>query len=132
MKKIVIFLIACFALTGSTYGATSPLTESLLEYEAITSAIGTNPEFENVISSNEFIIDIQRLTRELNVLGVVKYGIVTRIPSGGSDSPECHENHNTFKYIAKLFVAPNPGIGPNIVTVLSIRPFTEKHHHDHD
>lgn len=127
MKKFVIFLIACVAMIQHTYGATSPLTESLLEYEAITSAIGTDPNFQNIIPTNEFIVDIRRLTKQLNVLGEVKYLILTRIPTDEFDH-ECHEHHHSIIYIATLFVAPNPGIGPNIVTVLSIRPFCGDHH----
>lgn len=129
MKKFVIFLIACSAMIQSTYGATSALTESLLEHEAITSAIGTDPSFQDIISPNEFIVDIKRLTKQLNVIGEVKYVIVTRIPSDGSDQ-ECHDHRGPIKYIATLFVAPNPGIGPNIVAVASIRPVSDHHHHD--
>ncbi len=35
MKRLAFALIACLALVQSAYAATSALTESLLEYEAI-------------------------------------------------------------------------------------------------
>jgi hypothetical protein len=138
MKKLAFSLITCLAFVQSTYAATSALTESLLEYEAITSTIGTNPSFQNIISPFEFIIDIERITHQTDVIGIVKYAIVTRVTSetitdvskeeqaietrssesGSHGSGHHHHHKNT--YIAKLNVSPNPGIGPNIVTVLSI------------
>ena len=139
MKKLALALIACMAMTSFAQAATSALTESLLEYEAITSALGTNPNFENVISPTEFIVDIQRITRSINVLGEVKYEIVTRTPrsltanatfeeealeneASSSDSSSHHNRQRTHIYIAILNVQANPGIGPNIVTVVSIDP----------
>lgn len=115
MKKFVVALLTCFALVQSTYAATSALTESLLEFEAITSAIGTDPAFENVIPATEFIVEIERLTKKINVLGTVKYEILTRSETT-SHKKKCRIN----KYIATLTVTQNPGIGPNIVTVDSI------------
>jgi hypothetical protein len=124
MKKFVILLIACITMIQSTYAATSPLIESVLEYDAIISAIGA-PNFQN-IPTDEFIIDIKRLTKRINVLGKVKYEILTRNPNTGNH--KCHKNHNSIRYIATLNVAPNPGIGPNIVTVVSIVPASSHHH----
>ena len=120
MKKFVIFLITSVAMIQSTYAATSPLGESLLEYEAITSAIGTDPAFQNVIPQNEFITEFKRLTKHINVLGEVRYGIVTRTAEG--------TRTQTNKYIATLNVSANPNIGPSIVTVESITPFVNHHH----
>jgi hypothetical protein len=138
MKKLALSLIASLAFIQSTHAATSALTESLLEYEAITSAIGTNPSFENVISATEFIVDIKRITQQVDITGTVKYEILTRIlsspcginatvehealetRSSGSHHGHHHCHHNTNTYIATLDVTPNPGIGPNIVTVVSI------------
>lgn len=125
MKKFIIFFIACFAMIQSTYAATSALTESLLEYEAITSAIGTDPTFENVIPATEFIIDIKRLTRKIDVLGTVKYEILTR----STVVPTTKKRVRPIKYIATLNVAANPAIGPNIITVVSIVLKTNNHHH---
>lgn len=135
MKKLAFSLIACLAFLQSTYAATSALTESLLEYEAITSAIGTDPNFQNIIGPNEFIVDIKRITRQVDILGTVKYDITTRVISTTGSvsatveqealemhSGESHKHRqHTNKYVAKLNVSPNPGIGPNIVTVLSIK-----------
>lgn len=126
MKKFITSLIACMAIAQGSYAATTALVESLLEYEAITSAIGgVDPIFQNIIPPTEFIVDIKRLTRQINVLGEVRYGILTRTVGDGSVC-ECHK-HPIVKYIATLNVAPNTGLGPNIVTVLSIVRL-----HDHD
>lgn len=122
MKKFVIFFIVCIAMVQSTYAATPALTESLLEYDAIISAIGA-PNFK-VIPVNQFIIRIKRITKKINVLGKVKYLIMT----SDIDDKSCKNTPVTrdkkfpcpIKYIATLNVAQNPGVGPNIVTVLKI------------
>lgn len=123
MKKFFVLLIASVAMLQSAHAATSALTESLLEYEAITDAIGTNPDFENVIPQTEFIIDIKRITKQINILGTVKYRIVTQKPTS-TGQEACHKrrkhHRNTVEYLAILLVSPNPGVGPNIVTVESI------------
>lgn len=131
MKKYIVSLIACVAMAHSAYAATSGLTESLLEYEAITSAIGTDPTFQSVIPPTEFIVDIKRITKQLDTIGTVKYKILTRSLSASRGS-KSHES-NPIKYIATLNVAPNPGIGPNIITVVSIVLVSHHHHsHSHD
>ncbi len=122
MKKFAALLIACIAIFQSGYAATSALTESLLEYEAITNAIGTDPTFEGVIPATEFITDIKRITKEVDITGEVKYKIITEdvatTPTTGHCG--CHKKNHHHTYIAVLSVTPNPGIGPNIVTVVSI------------
>lgn len=111
MKKLIFSFIACLAFVQPTYAATSGLTESLLEYEAITNAIGA-PDFD-VIPVGEFIIDIKRYKpKQVDTLGTVKYLIETRVI----------DSKQNKLYIAILNVAPNPGIGPNIVTVEKIKP----------
>ena len=126
MKKYALsFICACLAIAPFAHAATSALTESLLEYEAITDAIGTNPDFQNVINASEFIVDIRRITKQIDILGQVKYKIVTRSVDENDNESGCHRNrhhHRTKIYVAKLNVAPNPAVGPNIVTVLSIKP----------
>lgn len=120
MKKIVLTLIAFLAYAYSTHAATSALTESLLEFEAITDYIGA-PSF-TVIGPNEFIVGINRITRRIDTLGVVKYELCTRelraTTDDGSDDSDNGGRENCYE--ATLFVAPNPGVGPNIVTVTSI------------
>lgn len=133
MKKFATALLACFAMVQSTYAATSALTESLLEYEAIISAIGSNPSFENVIPVTEFIVDIERITRQINILGEVKYEILTRLvgddPGSRCEAKGGHKGRSRpIRYVATLNVAANPGVGPNIVTVVSIVK-SQKHHH---
>jgi hypothetical protein len=128
MKKFALTLLASFALAQSAHAATSALVESLLEYDSITSFIGA-PTF-TVIPQTEFIVDIKRITRQIDVLGEVVYRIVTKGPSDGDlDSDNhCHRHHaNSHVYIATLLVSPNPGVGPNIVTVLSIVPVSHLH-----
>lgn len=132
MKKTVLSILACFAIIQYSHAATPPLTESLLEYEAIIDFIG-DPMFD-VIPVTEFITDIKRKTKQVDILGEVKYLITTRIISELSGSPSLekdlenyelgchcgHRRHQTNTYLATLTVAPNPGVGPNIVTVDSI------------
>lgn len=119
MKKFVTSLVACLAILQSAHAATPALTESLLEYEAITNAIG-DPGF-TVIPVTEFIVDIKRITKQINVLGEIRYKIVTQDAATVDDGCGCHNNRRKeHKYIAVLLVSPNPGIGPNIVEVLRI------------
>lgn len=132
MKKFALCLIACLAIAPFAHSAVAPLGESLNEYQAITTALGTNPSFQNVINSSEFIVDIKRLSKKINKLGEVRYGIVTRLPANfvqqamirscNSCSGHSHHHSVTHRYIVVLNVAANPGIGPNIVTVVSITP----------
>ncbi len=128
MKKLALMIFASLALSQSAFAATSALTESLLEFEAITNTIGA-PSFD-VIGPNEFIVDIRRVTRSIDEYGEVRYEIVTRRTDSEalivvSAEKACPRD---IKYLAILEVAPNPGIGPNIITVLSI----ERIHHHHD
>lgn len=132
MKKVAIALIAGFAfIQSAAYGATSALVESLLEYEAITDSLGAPNQ--TYISQGEFVVDVKRITRETNILGEVKYKIVTEeiaefdwwIDESSSSSSHRHHRHecnNRHVYIATLLVMPNPAIGPNIVSVLKIVP----------
>lgn len=129
MKKFALSLIACLVVLGSVQAATSPLIESVLEYEAITNAIGA-PDFQ-VISPSEFIIDIERRTKKIYNTGVIKYIITTRATNFSDDqSSSGPEKAPINFYLVKLNVAPNPGIGPNIITVLSIKNTRRQHSHD--
>lgn len=114
MKKFISCLVACIAITQSSYAALSPLANSVLEYEAIVDAVGA-PQFEDIIGPNEYIVDIARKTKCLDILGKVHYRIVTR------DVTNCHLKKC---YCVTLIVAPNPEfeIGPRIVVVVSIKP----------
>jgi ABC-type nickel/cobalt efflux system permease component RcnA len=103
MKKLAITLIACLACFQSTQAtasllaqqdwlrtqptATSALVESLLEYQAIISFIG-NPmitEPEQPIPATEAIVDINRITQQVDITGLVEYEIVTRGLTVGTD-----------------------------------------------
>lgn len=110
MKRLAFVLIASFACVQSSYAATSALTQSLREYDAIIDALGSNPKFEDVIPAAQFIVDIKRITPELDITGTVLYQIKAQVPD------EC----GCFTYIAKLHVKPNKGIGPFITKVVSI------------
>lgn len=132
MKKFITTLFACLTIASVAYGATatSALVESLIEYEAIIEAVGSNPEFQSVIPATEFITNIDRLTKRVNTLGKVEYEIVTRVPRSHDTAvitthlgcPQKKHTPRIHKYLAVLNVEPNPGIGPNIVTVVSIQP----------
>jgi hypothetical protein len=139
MKRFLISLIGSFSLVQFAYtvvpAATSALTQSLLEYEAITDTLGTDPSFKEAIPATEFIIDIQRMTRDVDILGKVDYRIFTyvpnmntesngnqKMPKSGSDEVEKSKHAlQMHVYVATIEVSPNPGIGPNIVKVLSIK-----------
>lgn len=115
MKNLAIIFVA-FLACSQTNAATSALTNSLLEYEAITNFIGA-PNF-NTIGPNEFIVDIKRLTRRVDILGTVEYEICTQeVRANAKDNNNDGAFHN---YLATLLVEPNPAIGPRQVTVISI------------
>lgn len=126
MKKFAFSLIACLVLVQSAFAATSALTESLLEYEAIITAIGTDTDFDPL----EFVVDIKRITERIDVLGTVKYRIVTRTVGEENHDRRCGHcatlGHRIQNYIATLHITANPAIGPNIIEVVSIDPV---HHH---
>ncbi len=123
MKKSILTIAACLAF-AQIQAATPSLIESVFEYEAITNAIG-DPN-QTVIPQTEFVTDIRRLTHEVDSLGTVRYKIVTRVQNNnapvatGMVDCGCHHNR-TNNYIAELLVEPNPGVGPNIVTVIGIQ-----------
>ena len=125
MKRLIIILFAFLAYTQTAQAATSALANSVREYVAITDYIGA-PNF-STISSDEYIIDIERITRRVDILGRVKYRICTKrvaegpVVEGGGDEGREHIS----EYIATLLVAPNPGVGPRIVTVISFEPANE-------
>lgn len=129
MKKLILTLTACCLAFTQAHAATTILVESLLEYDAIINAIGgVDPNLANVIPSTESITDVRRLTNDVNIYGTVRYKITTRVPNVQEEPLierelvvcPCHQkSHN---YNAELFVEPNPGIGPNIVSVISITP----------
>lgn len=122
MKKLALIFVLCLAYFQSTQAATTALTESILEYQAITNFIG-QPNF-TTIGPSEFIVDIARITRRIDVLGIVEYSICTRQVLSGMEEDLNEGNGRVKNYIATLNVTANPGIGPNIVTVLSIVPCT--------
>jgi hypothetical protein len=117
MKKLIFSLIASLAISQSAFAATSALTESLLEFEAITTFIGTDNDFPQT----QFIVEIKRLTKQIDNLGTIKYGIIAK--SFDSANPDDSHRYHTHKYIATLDVSANPGIGPNIIEVVSVVPF---------
>lgn len=131
MKKIFFSLIASLVLSQTAFAATSPLIESVLEYEAIVDYIGA--DVDSVFSASEFIVDIKRLTNRIDCLGEVKYRIVTRDTQTSDDSDSCRrsersDNDRLRFYIAILEITANQCIGPNTIEVISIEPV---HHNNH-
>lgn len=148
MKKFLFSLIACFAWMQSGHAITSTLNQSINIYEAILSAVSTG----DVISQNEFIIDVERKTRGIDLGNSILYQITTVLPDLESSSAVAkfdppgsdedfnadeytahhhrhrhrHHNRKTIKYAAVISVTPNPAIGPPVVTVISITPVS--HH----
>lgn len=125
MKKLFVSLIACLAFSQSIFAACSPLCETIRQIEAILDSISL--QFPNVIPSSESIVDVRRKTKEINTLGEIQYFIVTRLPEDNTDdesSNNCREKHHKKQhcrtYLATILVTPNPGIGPQVVTVENI------------
>jgi len=120
MTKIIFSLLACLIYVQTSFAAVSPLVESGLEYLAVIKAF-TDPG--NSIPTGEFIIDIKRKTKAVNTTGIVKYFVVTRLPSSGKADHKCHSNPKKNRcrvYIVKLLVTPNSAIGPNTIFAQSI------------
>jgi hypothetical protein len=133
MKTILYSILGCMAMAQVSYAALPALQESIAEYNAITTALSSNPNFNTVISSSEAIIDIKRLTRQVNVTGTIRYKIVTRSVSGDSSTSvetcnRCHRNHNSNVYIAVLVITPNDSLGPFVITVQSITQVSNNFH----
>jgi hypothetical protein len=120
MKKLTLILFTCVALSQAAHAAVAPLYGSVLEYEAITYGIGTNPHFQDVIHPSEVIITIKRMTKQVNTIGEVDYEIVTERPLANGEA-----DLQTKTYIAKVNVARNPGIGRNLITLVSITPSSQ-------
>jgi hypothetical protein len=147
MKKLMMAMVtlASLAFNQPAQAAVSNINESFHEYQTIISA---DFAIETVIPQNEFIVDIRRLTRdiEITVPTDVYYRITTKIPEGiegiittieteiNGESAHSHSHSHSHshrrhrdpynRYIVHLLVTPNPGIGPNIVTFISIQPET--------
>lgn len=125
MNKSLFAFIAYFTIAQYAHAAVAPFYESVLEYEAITSALGTNPNFQSIINPSEVIIDIKRMTQQINSIGEVNYEIVTGTSLANEDKTITESKDNNLRkksYIAKINVARNPGIGRKIITLLSIIP----------
>lgn len=117
MKKVILTLITCFSVFQSIPAfalVPTNLDESLAEYDAIISSSLVSGG--TVIPSTEFIVDIKRLTRSIDlVAGNVYYKIVTRLPELDFDYSadvearrlgHCRrrEDRNTNSYIATLTI----------------------------
>lgn len=116
MKKLVFTLIACFATIGPLHAALAPLNESISEYQAILDALKV-PD-QSWIPTGEYIIDIKRLTKHVNITGTVLYKIVTRVPS--ADDSGKHKDKHTATYVAELVITPPQGIGPLNIQFIKI------------
>lgn len=113
MKTFFATLFACLALMQSAQAVESNLGESLREYQAILDASSL---LATVIPESEFIVEIERKTRDLDATTVF-YEIKT-----ASFSTQ-HPNHfRTHEYRVKLLITPNPLIGPPVITVVSVTP----------
>ncbi len=116
MKKFFICLLAGAAcvFSQSSFAAVTAFAESVREMNAILDATA-DPEFSDLFAADDFIVDLERLTPKLDSLGNVKYLLSTCKIS----------NKNTCKkvknYAVKLLIEQNPGIGPNLITVVDIK-----------
>lgn len=148
MKKLTFAFIACLALFQSATDAAIPaLNASLLEYEAITFAIGNNPDFQTIIDPNEFIVDIRKMRTKVDA-ETITYRITTRTrddelvhiasaelraendaENHSNKYDRCkhhhHKHHHKYHpinlYIAELKVSVNPDSESNVVEVLEFK-----------
>lgn len=81
VKKLAFTLMACFAFMQSVQAIESPLNSSI----HVSTHILTSEKVQEVLSQNEYIIDLRRLTWKLEEFGTVYYEIVTKEPSKHHD-----------------------------------------------
>lgn len=143
MKKILFSLVASFAFVQSAQALTSPLNQSIGVYQSILNAI--NPLA--VIPQDEYIVEIKRLTKGVDLGSEIHYliktvsGTATNSVNATNFSAELeenrfdmnchrnhHHNHNTHRYDVVVSVTANPLIGPPIVQVISM---TQRSTHSH-
>ena len=115
MKKLLLTIAASLSIVGSAQAALSNLYQSAAYFTAIISS----SQFGTVIPPNQFVTEIKRKTSNIDAAEAV-YEIKTRDAETIQGS---HSHHpHTHKYYAHITVTPNPGIGPDILTVTSIVP----------
>lgn len=112
MKKFafVFFLLLASLQANYATAAITSFSESVLEIDAILEAT-QDPEFSSLFKTSDFITSIVRVTRDLDTIGEIKYNLRTRNI----------RTHRIKDYRVVLDISPNPGIGPKIITVESIR-----------
>jgi hypothetical protein len=119
MKKFILAMVASFAFIGSVHAIPSNLNQSLREFTAIEKS----ELLSQTISQSEFIIEIERETKDLNADTVV-YKIKTVSFASNSDcncDGKCSERKKQKnRYKVTLELTPNEAIGPKVITVVSI------------
>ncbi|MBA3720954.1 MAG: hypothetical protein H0W88_00965 [Parachlamydiaceae bacterium] len=140
MKKFIATLILSFACFQSVDARPSLLNETILEYQAILDS----PKIQNKIGQNEAIFDIKRTTKNLEA-NTIFYVIVTRevLLEDNSDfsaendllmdfDARCkkkkhHDSDTKIRsYEVKVVLTPNPQIGPDVITVVSIKQISNR------
>jgi hypothetical protein len=145
MKKLTYCLLTCLACFQSSYaletlenqlitdqletqllidqevGATSALVESVLEMQAILTAVATS-QFPSGPGQNEFVVNLFRQTRKVDITGRINY-ILETCSIGRRNN--CRRVN---KYLAVIRVRPNEAIGPDRIKVLSIEPIDDSSH----
>lgn len=149
MRKLTFTFIACFAffqtVQADAPALISPVHFSLQHFEALTSTLQADPDFQNIISSGEFITNLKIQKGSVNASqGNVYINITTtRLPIVGNDvsaqdeviteAPDqgiltrnrrhgfCkNKRSNTTKiYTATLLLTPSD-VGSPSITVVSI------------
>lgn len=146
MKKLTFTLMAALALCamGKTEAAVSasPSQLSLQHYEVLATTLGSHPDFQNIISDGEFIVDMRIQRRSINVTeGNVYVTLTTRRPikdnvivyekdkTDTSPRHGCRRDRELQKYVATLSLVTSDKGSPTI-TVVNIAPteYVRKHH----
>lgn len=117
MKKFILSLIVSFAFVGAAHAIPSNLNQSIREFTAIEKS----ELLSQTIAQSEFIVDIERKTKDLHA-DVVVYKICT-LSTKECDSEcagKCPGKKQKTYYKVTLELAPNEAIGPKVINVVSV------------
>lgn len=123
MKKLLLTLIASFAVIQSAHAIPSNLGESMRVLHEIQSSETLN----KAISPAEYIISIRRITKDIHQDSAY-YEIKTYAPKAKEETldekadccPYEKRKHTIKKYRVELKFTPNQNIGPKNVEVVNI------------
>lgn len=132
MKKYIVALLASFACMQSVQAIPSNLGQSLLEYAAIENS----SLLQDVIPQSEFIVDIQRKTRDISASEAIYFikTLASEVEAPVAVDKKCHrrDGRNYNLYRVHITLTPNPELGPPVITVDSITQVQHRYHRHSD